>query len=60
MVGLAIFDLRRRGNVGEFSMVGTHGSKFPAICTSVIFSNKTCIITLVASGDKSSKLKKEE
>jgi len=31
VVGLTLFDLRRRGKVGELSMVGTTGSKFPAI-----------------------------
>lgn len=31
VVGLTLFDLRRRGKVGALSMVGTNGSKFPAI-----------------------------
>ncbi|KAL7271226.1 hypothetical protein RUND412_006029 [Rhizina undulata] len=31
VVGLTLFDLRRRGKVGNLSMVGTNGSKFPAI-----------------------------
>ncbi|KAI5812485.1 hypothetical protein BZA77DRAFT_324033 [Pyronema omphalodes] len=31
VVGLSLFDLRRRGKVGDLSMVGTNGSKFPAI-----------------------------
>ncbi|CAK7240684.1 MAG: hypothetical protein STHCBS139747_002130 [Sporothrix thermara] len=31
VVGLSLFDLRRRGKVGDLSMVGTTGSKFPAI-----------------------------
>lgn len=31
VVGLTLFDLRRRGKVGTLSMVGTSGSKFPAI-----------------------------
>ncbi|KAI5803627.1 hypothetical protein DFH27DRAFT_622137 [Peziza echinospora] len=31
VVGLTLFDLRRRGKVGELSMVGTNGGKFPAI-----------------------------
>ncbi|OAA68731.1 rossmann fold protein [Niveomyces insectorum RCEF 264] len=31
VVGLTLFDLRRRGKVGELSMVGTTGAKFPAI-----------------------------
>nr|POE88223.1 udp-n-acetylglucosamine 3-dehydrogenase [Quercus suber] len=31
VVGLTLFDLRRRGKVGNLSMVGTSGNKFPAI-----------------------------
>jgi D-galacturonate reductase len=31
VVGLTLFDLRRRGKVAKLSMVGTTGSKFPAI-----------------------------
>ncbi|KAF2159561.1 hypothetical protein M409DRAFT_30036 [Zasmidium cellare ATCC 36951] len=31
VVGLTLFDLRRRGKVGALSMVGTSGQKFPAI-----------------------------
>lgn len=31
VVGLTMFDLRRRGKVGNLSMVGTSGTKFPAI-----------------------------
>jgi hypothetical protein len=31
VVGLTMFDLRRRGKVGNLSMVGTSGNKFPAI-----------------------------
>ncbi|RDL32077.1 NAD(P)-binding Rossmann-fold containing protein [Venustampulla echinocandica] len=31
VVGLTMFDLRRRGKVGKLSMVGTSGQKFPAI-----------------------------
>ncbi|PQE06739.1 hypothetical protein CJF30_00008648 [Rutstroemia sp. NJR-2017a BBW] len=31
VVGLSLFDLRRRGKVGDLSMVGTSGGKFPAI-----------------------------
>jgi len=34
VVGLTLFDLRRRGKVGKLSMVGTSGGKFPAIRTS--------------------------
>lgn len=33
VVGLTLFDLRRRGKVGKLSMVGTSGGKFPAIRT---------------------------
>ncbi|KAK7531302.1 uncharacterized protein J3D65DRAFT_110074 [Phyllosticta citribraziliensis] len=31
VVGLTLFDLRRRGKIGGLSMVGTSGNKFPAI-----------------------------
>ncbi|OBT54155.1 hypothetical protein VE04_10306 [Pseudogymnoascus sp. 24MN13] len=31
VVGLTMFDLRRRGKVGKLSMVGVSGNKFPAI-----------------------------
>ncbi|KAK6543049.1 hypothetical protein TWF694_006977 [Orbilia ellipsospora] len=31
VVGLTMFDLRRRGKVGELSMVGVNGKKYPAI-----------------------------
>jgi D-galacturonate reductase len=31
VVGLTLFDLRRRGKVGNLSMVGVNGTKFPAI-----------------------------
>ncbi|ORY71138.1 oxidoreductase family protein [Pseudomassariella vexata] len=31
VVGLTMFDLRRRGKVGKLGMVGTNGTKFPAI-----------------------------
>ncbi|KAL2157229.1 hypothetical protein VTH06DRAFT_6365 [Thermothelomyces fergusii] len=31
VVGLTLFDLRRRGKVGKLSMVGVNGKKFPAI-----------------------------
>jgi len=31
VVGLTMFDLRRRGKVGNLSMVGTSGTKYPAI-----------------------------
>ncbi|KAK2757119.1 hypothetical protein FQN54_005089 [Arachnomyces sp. PD_36] len=31
VVGLTLFDLRRKGKVGKLSMVGVNGSKFPAI-----------------------------
>src|ERR1700761_8377046 len=36
VVGLTLFDLRRRGKVGELSMVGTTGKKFPAIRNRII------------------------
>ncbi|KAI0199005.1 hypothetical protein F4808DRAFT_433840 [Astrocystis sublimbata] len=31
VVGLTLFDLRRRGKVNQLSMAGTNGTKFPAI-----------------------------
>jgi D-galacturonate reductase len=31
VVGLTLFDLRRRGKVGDLSMVGVNGTKYPAI-----------------------------
>ncbi|KAK3327173.1 hypothetical protein B0T19DRAFT_155212 [Cercophora scortea] len=31
VVGLSMFDLRRRGKVGKLAMVGVNGTKFPAI-----------------------------
>lgn len=31
VVGLSMFDLRRRGKVGKLGMVGVNGSKYPAI-----------------------------
>lgn len=31
VVGLSLFDLRRRGKVGKLSMVGVSGSKYPEI-----------------------------
>ncbi|RPA87448.1 NAD(P)-binding protein [Ascobolus immersus RN42] len=31
VVGLTLFDLRRRGKVGDLSMVGVNGKKYPAI-----------------------------
>ena len=31
VVGLTMFDLRRRGKVGRLSMAGVSGSKYPAI-----------------------------
>lgn len=33
VVGLTMFDLRRRGKVGDLSMVGVSGKKFPGIRT---------------------------
>jgi hypothetical protein len=38
VVGLAMFDLRRRGKVGKLSMVGTSGTKYPAIRISPLSS----------------------
>jgi D-galacturonate reductase len=41
VVGLTLFDLRRRGKVANLSMVGTTGKKFPAIRMSslaIVFS----------------------
>jgi len=38
VVGLTMFDLRRRRKVGKLSMVRTSGSKFPAICVSIYSS----------------------
>jgi len=35
VVGLTLFDMRRRGKVGKLSMVGTTGKKFPAISMSL-------------------------
>src|SRR5436190_17207994 len=37
VVGLNMFDLRRRGKVGKLSMVGVSGSKFPAISELFLF-----------------------
>lgn len=31
VVGLSLFDLRRRGKVAQLGMVGVNGKKFPAI-----------------------------
>lgn len=31
VVGLTLFDLRRRAKVGKLGMVGVNGTKFPAI-----------------------------
>lgn len=36
VVGLCMFDLRRRGLVGDLSMVGVSGRKFPAIRTHLL------------------------
>jgi D-galacturonate reductase len=33
VVGLTLFDLRRRGKVEKLGMVGVNGTKFPAIRT---------------------------
>jgi len=39
VVGLTMFDLRRRGKVGKLSMVGTSGTKYPAIRNSPLLSS---------------------
>lgn len=39
VVGLTMFDLRRRGKVGKLSMVGVSGRKFPAISSYFSSSN---------------------
>lgn len=41
VVGLTMFDLRRRGKVGKLSMVGVSGKKFPAIRMSDLFFSVT-------------------
>lgn len=49
VVGLSLFDLRRRGKVDKLSMVGTSGGKFPAIRMSsistphLVIYNQSCI-----------------
>jgi D-galacturonate reductase len=43
VVGLSLFDLRRRGKVGKLSMVGTSGSKFPAL-SMICPMNGLCIL----------------
>ena len=43
VVGLSLFDLRRRGKVGNLSMVGTSGSKFPAL-SMICPMNDLCIL----------------
>ncbi len=47
VVGLSMFDLRRRGKVGKLGMVGVNGMKYPAIrkqsaLSPTIFSILTC------------------
>jgi D-galacturonate reductase len=42
VVGLTLFDLRRRGKVGKLSMVGTNGTKFPAISEFRLFFLVEC------------------
>jgi D-galacturonate reductase len=44
VVGLTLFDLRRRGKVGKLSMVGTSGSKFPAIRKSLVNSGMAALM----------------
>ena len=40
VVGLTMFDLRRRGKVGKLSMVGVSGKKFPAISSLPVLSSQ--------------------
>lgn len=47
VVGLTMFDLRRRGKVGKLSMVGTSGGKYPAIR---MYSSYFSWVVLVALG----------
>jgi len=41
VVGLTLFDLRRRGKVGKLSMVGTSGHKYPAIRMSLFLPSSS-------------------
>jgi D-galacturonate reductase len=45
VVGLTLFDLRRRGKVGDLSMVGVSGGKYPAIRRSTD-SREKCILSI--------------
>ena len=49
VVGLSLFDLRRRGKVGKLSMVGVSGAKFPGIrmyiYPPVIVKQDSCVST---------------
>ena len=47
VVGLTMFDLRRRGKVDKLSMVGTSGSKFPAIRESPDTKANPCSFKLI-------------
>lgn len=46
VVGLTLFDLRRRGKVGDLSMVGVSGKKFPGIRKFQIESEHEKVFTL--------------
>ena len=46
VVGLTMFDLRRRGKVGKLSMVGTSGTKYPAIRESLSQFQNTHLLTI--------------
>ncbi len=39
VVGLTLFDLRRRGKVGKLGMVGVNGTKYPAIRKSMMIAS---------------------
>lgn len=40
---MTLFDLRKRGKVGDLSMVGVSGGKFPAIRKLLFLKHKQCI-----------------
>jgi len=45
VVGLSMFDLRRRGKVGKLGMVGVNGTKFPAIREETRFMLLSMVLT---------------
>lgn len=48
VVALSLFDLRRRGKVGKLSMVGTDGTKYPAIRMSLRpWTSRFCLLIKV-------------